>query len=236
MTETAKKEKKYFNVPIQLISGFMEDSRTCLDNIFDYAICYHAEKSLIIGDLSDKIKSSCKYFGVTTGSLQRTASNGMALINSIPANSPKFGISVEMYFEFYKNDKQPFEKACLLAFLAIKSINNTKPYSKITNGFLWARMDGKTYSITSVIELSSAIQFYANEYQTGKIKKQLRDSWGLVYYGRYTRGCYYSFTLKLEDLVFHAEKRRKSNKDKIYKLKELEAVQQALIKLNNSIR
>lgn len=236
MKKIDKDEKRFFNAPIQLLSGFMEDSKACLVNIFDYAICYHAENSLIIGDLSDKIKSSCKYFGVKTGSIQRTASNGKALINSIPANSPKFGISVEIYFEFYKNDKPPLEKACLLAFLAIKSINNTKPYSKITNLFLWARMDGKTHSITSTSELSPGLQFYANDYQTGKIKKQLRDSWRLVYYGRYTRGCYYSFTLKLEDLVFHAEKRRKSNKDKIYKLKELEAVQQALIKLNNSIR
>ena len=152
MKKTNKDEKRFFNAPIQLLRGFMEDSKNCLDNIFDYAICYHAENSLIIGDLSDKIKSSCKYFGVKTGNIQRTASNGTALINSIPANSPKFGISIEMYFEFYKNDKPPFEKACLLAFLALKSIVSTKPYSKITNGFLWARMDGKTLSITSVSE------------------------------------------------------------------------------------
>ena len=225
-------EKRFFNAPIQLLNGFMEDSKSCLDNIFDYAVYYHAENTLFQGEISTRLKASCNYFGVKPGSYENLSKNGSALVNSLPVNSPKFGISKDIFFDFYKNDKSQFEKACLLAFLALKSIIGSKPYAKITNGFLWARMDGKPESVTTETELSSAILSYSNEYQTGKIKKHLRDSWGLVYYGRYTRGCFYSFTLSFDDLVFQAEKRRKSNIDKLHKVKELEAVQKALIKLN----
>lgn len=226
------KEKRFFNAPIQLLSGFMEDSKSCLDNIFDYAIYYHAENTLFQGDITARLKASCNYFGVKPGSYENLSKNGAALVNSLPENSPKFGINKDIFFDFYKNDKSQFDKACLLAFLALKSIIGSKPYIKTVNNFLWARMDGKTDSITSKDELSPAIQFYTKNYQIGKVKKQLRDSWGLVFDGHYTRGCYYSFTLIKDDLVFQVEKRRKSNIDKIHKAQELEARQKALIKLN----
>jgi hypothetical protein len=67
-----------------------------------------------------------------------------------------------------------------------------------------------------------------------KIKFELSQSWGLTTYSRYTRGFYVSFTLSLEELVFEAEKRRKSLKEKQARQRECNAVQAALNRLNSS--
>jgi hypothetical protein len=120
-------------------------------------------------------------------------------------------------------------------FLALKSIVQNKAYCKITNAYLWARMDGKASTLKPFDELSQEVKFFTSEYQTNKIKKELRNNWQLVYYGRYTRGCYYSFNLDLDQLVYVVEKKRKSNLNKAYKQQELEAINKALnkIKYNN---
>jgi hypothetical protein len=82
--------------------------------------------------------------------------------------------------------------------------------------------------------LSSSIYKYANEYQTKKIKYQLSEYWNLITYSRYTRGFYVSFSLSLDELVYEAEKRRKSVKEKQKRQLQNEAVKNALIRLNQS--
>jgi len=84
-----------------------------------------------------------------------------------------------------------------------------------------------------VDKLPSIIQKYANEYQTVKIKNELR-SWGLVTYSRYTRGFYVSFILDLNALVIAAEGKRKSTKEKQYKQHEKEVVKAVLMSLNGT--
>jgi len=227
-------DKKYFNVPVQLLQDFMSDKTTVLNNIFDYAIYNHAFNHISEGKDLTRIRAALNYYGVTTGNENRTLTNGEALFNSIPEDSPKVGINKDVYFDFYKNDKTDFEKACFLAFLAIKSIINKKAYCRITNAYLWARMDGNTHSVDSIADLSPDIQKFANEYQMRKIKTELRNNWKLVFYGRYTRGCYYSFTLQFDELVFQAEKKRKSTIDKIYKEQEQQAVYKAMERLYKS--
>jgi uncharacterized protein YuzB (UPF0349 family) len=229
------KDKRYFNVPVQLLQGFIPNTAKCLNNIFDYAIFDHAINKLEYDDDVSRIKAACKYFGVTAGSNDKTLANGEALHSSIPNNSPKFGLNIDLFFDYYKNHKTDFEKASLLMFLALKSIVQNKAYCKITNAYLWARMDGKASTLKPFDELSQEVKFFTSEYQTNKIKKELRNNWQLVYYGRYTRGCYYSFNLDLDQLVYVVEKKRKSNLNKAYKQQELEAINKALnkIKYNN---
>ena len=139
-------------------------------------------------------------------------------------------IHLSIYWDYRNNEKTEFDKVCLLAFLGIKSIIQNKAYCKIDNRFLLARMDGKAKSV-DFPALSKCIGKYANEYQTKKIKSALRNSWGLCTYGRYTRGFYVSFSMNLDSLVFEAEKRRKSTKEKQHKKLENEAVKKALLKL-----
>lgn len=224
-----KTDEKYFNVPIQLFSGFMVDSLKCLSNVFDYAIYQHSCK--LNGGEIKQFRAACEWFGVIPGNEIECIRNGREKVLNIDKNSPKVGISKTMWFDYYKNEKTDFEKVCLLGFLAIKSIIQNHPYAKIDNKFWLSRMDGNAKSVNDFFELSEALKPYANEYQTVKIKTELRNNWGLKTYSRHTRGFYVSFDITLEQLVFEAEKRRKSTIDKQYKLKENEAIKKAIQKL-----
>lgn len=202
--------EKYFNVPVQLLSGFMQDSTKTLNNIFDFAVCLKAES--LEGTEAKRLRDAASYFSATIGNERKTVENGKRLINSIPANSPMTGISLPIFWDYYKNYKSDFEKVCLLAFLALKSIIGKKAYSIITNNFWLARMDGMVKAVKDISELSIEIRKYSNEYQLRKLKYELFDSWSLKFYSYHLRGCYYSFSLTLQSLVNEAERNRKSNR------------------------
>lgn len=223
------KDIKYFNFPVVLLENFLTDHEKCLEDIIAYAIYTHSLK-LENGNQTKKINDSASYFNVQLGSAAQINYTGKTLHDSIDLKCPKVGLSTSIYWDFRNNEKNEFDKVCLIAFLAIKSIIQQKPYIKIDNKFWLARMDGKAKSC-EFSDLSDSIIKYANEYQTKKIKTALRNSWGLVTYSRYTRGFYVSFTMTLESLVLEAEKRRLSTKDKQHKQVEKNAVTSALLKL-----
>ena len=224
----------YLNFPIQLLQGFMIDTgKENLNNIVDYVI-YKRALNLEFGTNIEKIKTSADFYNMTLRNAKKTLENGKTLYNSISENSPKVGLSISIFWDFYKNEKTEFDKACFLAFLGIKSIIGAKPYHKATNLFLWSRMDGKTNSIAEASELSNEVKKYANEYQTKKIKTALRNNWGLVTYARHTRGFYVSFKITLKQLILEAEKRRISTKEKQYKEQEKNVLKEVLEQLKNT--
>ncbi|MBC7748655.1 MAG: hypothetical protein H7Z76_08810 [Methylotenera sp.] len=226
-------DERYFNFPIQLLKGFMIDEKEVLTNICDYAV-YKKSLDLILGETEfENMKDSERYFGISLTSIDRSLKNGLSLYNNIPVNSPKVGLSKLMFFDFYKNDKSEFDKICLLGFLAIKSILGAKVYTKLDNKFWLSRMDGNPKSVKDYSELSKEVRVFANEYQTRKIKTALRDNWGLVTYSRYTRGFYVSYSLTLEQLMYEAEKRRKSTIEKQNKVQEKEALKRVLERIKN---
>lgn len=218
-------DEKYFNAPIQLYAGFILNTNEVLTNVANYACFAYAIKT------SCSFKDAAIFFGIRFGNSKQSEIDGKKLYDSIPVNSPTAGIGLKMYRQFQSEGKTDFEKVCLLAFLAIKSILQTKPYCKITNNYLWARMDGKPTAVKDVWQLSNQMVKYANEYQTVKIKNELRNNWGLVTYSRYTRGFYVSFSMSLQSLVLQAERKRKSTIEKKYKAIEKDAVKAALEQL-----
>lgn len=222
---------EYLNFPIQLLSGFMINSRKVLNDITDYATFKESLKLEFGTDLEKFEKASLKSFGIQLGSSIKSFNNGKKLFYSIPENSPKSGLSLVMFWDFYKNEKTEFDKISLLAFLGIKSILGSKSYCKVTNLYLWSRMDGQTSTIAHVIELSNEVRKYANRYQFENIKNELILNWHLIYYSRYTRGFYVSLKLSLEDLIFEAEKKRQSIKVNQQKQLQKEALEKALNRL-----
>lgn len=229
---------KYLNFPIQLISGLFTNKEETLTNILYCGLYSHSLKLDLGEDEFDNFLSSVKFYNVSMSGSNYDKKNkfqtGMKIYNSIGATSPKVGLNMAVFWDFYKNEKSEYELACLAAFLAIKSILGSKPYCKMNNAYLWARMNGNSTSMKDISELSEHILKYTNEYQTVKIKNELRDSWGLNAYSRYTRGFYVSFTLELDALIFEAEKKRKSTKEKQYKQLEKEALLKAMARLNKS--
>ncbi len=220
---------EYFNFPVTLLEDFLTNSNKVLTHILYYAL-YQNSLKLEFGDELDMIKSSAKFYSVKLGNVDDCLEIGEKLYDSFK-DAPKCGLNIDIFWDFYKNEKSEFEKVCLLGFLAIKSILGKKTYCKIDNKFWLSRMSGKSKSL-DVSELDPKIQKYNSEYQTKKIKNELKHNWGLKTYSRYTRGFYVSFQLQLEDLIYHAEKRRKSTKEKQSKLEEKAILTRVLLKIN----
>ena len=106
----------------------------------------------------------------------------------------------------------------------MKSIVGNKNFQKADNKLLWARMDGQVKTIRDITELSEPVRFFTQEYQTLKIKRELQENWGLVYYAQQTRGFYVSFRLDLKSLIVEAMKRKRKSveKQRLNKLRILE--------------
>ena len=231
MNEGTSQDERYFNFPVQMMEGMITDKDEVLNNILYYSLVAHSEK-LEHGTPQEKFKAACKYFGVQIGNQSHAIKVGTSLFDSLPVNSPKTGLNKKIFWDFHDQHKEPFDIACLLAFLSLRSGIGYKPLWKGTNNYLWARMDGKLNSINDISELSPEIQKYANEYQTRKIINELRLNWGLVYYSRYTRGFYVSFKLTLEELIYQSELKRQSTKIKEMKMQESEALKKAIARIH----
>ncbi len=212
----------YINFPIQLLSGFMDDTRMCIRNIYFYSIYAHFI-SLEKGTTKEKYKETCDWFNFLELDREENLKHGKVLFDRFK-EAPMTGIERHLYTEFNKFDKSEFEKACFLAFQALKSIVGDKAFQKTDNKLLWARMDGKVKSIRNISELSLKVRYYAQEYQTLKIKKELQEKWGLIYYAQQTRGFYVSFGLDLKALILEAMKRKRVSieKQRLFKLRLLE--------------
>lgn len=248
-----EEERVYLNFPIQLLQGFMLNKETVCQNIMHYAIYAQSLNPKLNGSIEKKFKDCAdNFFGISLGNFEYALQNGIELYDSIPEKSPMAGIGKGMLFDFYKNKKSEFEKISLVGFLTLKSILGTKDYCKTNNSLWLARMDGQPKAVKLdtddflgnksfneyKIELSEEINKFANEYQTKKIKNELRNNWGLVTYSRFTKGFYISFNvtdskgkkrgLNLKELIEVAEISRKSNKQLEYKQKEKELLKEVL--------
>ena len=228
-------EERYFNTPIQLYKGFMIDSIDCLSKVLYYACYEYKEKN------KRTFKDAADFYNVLIGgdnsktNLTDAEKKVKSIYESLHNNSPKVGIGLTMFWQYYKEDKTEFEKVCLLAFLALKSIIGNKSYCKVDNGFFLSRMDGKVnsvcndaFTVNDFKPLSPEIKKYEkNNYQLRKIKDELVLNWGLKHYSHHTRGFYVSFKMPLDELVFEAEKRRKAVKVKQMNEEKKQAIAKA---------
>lgn len=224
---------EYYNFPIQLLNGFLNNSKKVLIDISHYCI-YR-----VFVDNFEKYSGSftgyqkaCEDFGIEFKNVAEAYQNGKTWYETTIEKSPMVGMTSEMYWDYMTNDKTEFEKVCLLGDLAFKSILGAKSYIKLDNKYWFSRMNGSAKSITKE-ELSPKIQRYLNEYQTKKIKNKLIADWGLSSYSRYNRGFYISYKMSLEDLAYHAEKIRKSTQDKKIKEEVKSAHEKAMQRLAN---
>ena len=225
------KKPNYINFPIMLLDNFLDEPASCFGNILDYGLYEHSLKLEGIGDdferfdnITDefdeplfRFKRSAAFFGVTLGNLEKSFANGQLLYDSMdPTKPPKAGIKLSVYWDFYDNmrSKKMIDVMCLLSHLAFNSIIGGKSKWKKTNNFLrYSRMNGDRRT-TPKTNWHPLIQKYHSEYYYSKINELLSLSWGLKYYGRYTKGFYISYKLSFEELVNIAEDRRLANRIK----------------------
>jgi hypothetical protein len=220
----------FINVPVQLLSGFLEDTRVSIRDMYYYALYAHFIK-LEKGTEKEKYRATCEWFNFQELDREENLKRGKVLYERFQ-NSPMTGIDRNLYSEYNKHEKSEFDKACFLAFHALKSIVGNKIFQKADNRLLWARMDGQVKSIPDESELSDKVRYFTQEYQTLKIKRELQENWGLIYYAQHTRGFYVSFKLDLKSLIMEVMKRKKKSveKQRLDKLRFLE--KEVLEKLN----
>lgn len=192
---------EYMNFPIQLLKDYLKDPRTALNNILEYCIV-----SLINAGIdTEDAKSTYNCGRLRPDGLQ----NGWDLYKAIPRNSPYTGFKINVFWDYYKNYKTPFEHAVLLAFLAMKSIlGGESCCKKTTNIFIWSRMAGCVKAVSDERQLPSELQPFVTRYQFDKIKLALENGWHLAYYSNHMRGLYISFTMSINKLVEYAEDRK----------------------------
>ena len=223
--------QRYFNFPVCLLKDFLTDSKTALINICNYSVYAY---SLLQAEEDEvfNIMHALDFFDIDCDYPERSLSRGEAIYDKVEFHAPKVGLNVDIFWDFYKNEKTEFEKICLLAFLGIKSILGNKAYCKTDNKYLLSRMNGSAGSHDREL-LSELLKKYANEYQLKKIKNELSQHWGLKTYSRYTRGFYVSFSYSLEELMYEAEKNRKRRKMKLQKQEEKQLLDKVLKKLES---
>ena len=219
-------EQRFFNFPIMMLQGVLEgwkDKKDFLKDVLFYHIENHAQKLEDLNEYEEtevqRFKRSAEYWGVKmSGNIERSHERGAELLEEFEKSKVFVGISTEIFWNFYQNEKTQFEWECLVAFLALKSILGKKTFCKSNNALLYARMSGNE-SVTDLHSLT------LSRFHRDKIILKLEIEWNLKYYSRYTKGFYFGIDTTLQDLIFFAEDRRES-----FKAKELKKSKDEILK------
>jgi hypothetical protein len=219
----AKGKQLYFNFPIILIQDLFTNKSKALNNIFDVAI-YNSAKRYTNDVSIELFISSAKHHGVTLGNNKNCFKNAVLLTNSIDGKCATAGISKEMLFDYYKNEKTERQLLQLACFLAIKSIIGTKSYCKTNKALIHARLFGYS-SINDVPSIKGMTdlqyKYFAhdgiNKYQIDRLIESLELQWHLKLISDHSKGFYLSFDLSLEQLAEIEQDKKKSNKLKLLK-------------------
>ena len=221
-----KDEVRYLLFPIELLKEL--DIKKVCDKALDYGIYRKALDFIVEGNskvMPQHIEQSMKYFGLIGGDMAKMAKNGTMLFDTFNHNNPMVSLSKDILMQYYKEDKTDFEVLVFRAYCAIRSILGTKPYIKVTNDYLMARM----YGFRSVADSKQSNRKILPRYQLDKIKLELQQDWYLIYYSNLgIRGFYLSFKLSLEKLIEVAELNRQSTKAKMLKQDKKEAYQKVI--------
>lgn len=218
---------RYFLFPIELLQE--SDIQQVCRKAFDYGIYRKALDFIVEGEtkvMPRHIEQSMQYFNLNVNHLERRVKDGKILYDTFSNNNPMVSINKEKLLQ-YQHDKPAFEVLVFRAECAIRSILGKKPYAKVTNDYLMARM----YGFRNVADHQSNESHVLPRYQLDKIKLELQRDWYLVYYSKQNRGFYVSYSLSLENLIYHAELNRESYKAKILKQAKEEAYQKVMQRL-----
>ena len=198
--------KDYLNAPIEIYKGFLVDSKAVLFNVAAYA-CYE-----LMTAQGFEFKEAIRYFDLPANMLNDAENKGQQLFTALPRKTAFVGISKAVWLDYLQNDKTELQRACLLAYVAIRSVIGKKKYCKLTNDLMLSRMDGSNKTLTS---FSPEIERYNNHYQCNKIRTELELSWGLVTCRG--KGVFCSYKLTVKALTLEVERNKKA-----YLIKQLQ--------------
>jgi hypothetical protein len=207
--------------------------KSVLQDIIKFGI-YRYATALDEGSELENFKSAVEYFYLNYEDIQRACQAAKKLYQQHSKDTVLVSVNLDTITNFLWTEKTEFEWACFLGYAATKSIIGPKPFVKMTNEFFLARFFGykSTGDVLDEHKQFALYKKWCSRYALDKIKEELKASWGLKIYARFTRGFYASYKLEYKDLVYHAELNRKTYKAKERKRQESEALAEVMEKLN----
>lgn len=117
--------ERFFNFPIMMMQGVLEgwkDKDEFLRDLLYYHIQSHAEKLEDLNEYEEtevqRFKRSAEYWNVTMeGSVSSRLQRAVSLIEDFGGARVFVGISTDVFWNFYNENKTDFEWECLAAFL-----------------------------------------------------------------------------------------------------------------------
>lgn len=185
-----------------MLHGFMGNTDSVLDDILCFCIWQDYEAC------EQDIEAVKERLHITIGNEKNSLKKGKELYNRYRNDGyPWTGISNELFWSYMRKGRCDFDKATLLAFLAIKSLIGQKPFYKVTNqSVIFKRMAGYKESDKWIIP--KEIKKFTTRSRFDRIKLELKENWNVVIYATHVRGMYISTSLSLEELAMQAEKNK----------------------------
>jgi hypothetical protein len=200
----------------------------------DYA-GYVITTKLESGTEEDKMEAAGDQLDISFNDPEYSYENGEDLYNE-HYGTPMTSISFQILFDYYQNEKNEFEIACLLGFAAFRSILQGKPYCKTNKAHIHARMCGYPSIKDLPAGLPEVEQKYATRYHMDKVIRQLELNWYLKTFSNHTRGIYFGFEkITLEALAVLNEQAKKKTKEAQLKQAKAAALAKAKSGLLGSI-
>lgn len=218
------KKIEYLTFPVLLLKGMFENPKTTVNNVFYYCGYAVANKTDYF-DPIEGIEAAGNFLGIEWGNAKLTLKEGKRLFESMPDKSPITSIRKDILFDYYNNEKSEFEIACFLAFAALRSIMQAKPYSKTNKGLIHARMFGYRSVKEIPVHLMEGFEVkYSTRRRMDRIIQELEFTWGLKMFSNHTRGLFVSFKMDHEALARICETQKMKYKEKVLKEKKKSAL------------
>lgn len=208
------KDDRFLNFPIALLRGFQENHMKCLTNILDYSVFKMVYSEECVFEDLDEFEKKYRV-KIPRQNVPRLEKNGGTLFNSFYGTRHVWvGIHVKTWLDFYKDDRKIDDLMVLLAFLAFKSIIQSKPWAKVTNEYLLARMSGydlinENNKIPVIIQ-----EFMGSESKRRRLFTELETNFSFNRKPGNQRGIICSLTLSPAEIEFEYQKSKFLSKNR----------------------
>ncbi|RYY51428.1 MAG: hypothetical protein EOO06_00050 [Chitinophagaceae bacterium] len=206
MSQTPITELKF---PIALLRGSLRDINSCLDDIIFYNVYLLARPRQGQATDAQNFTEAARLLGISSNDPQAAYLKAQDMFVQY-RTSPFAGISMELLKKYYNKPVAEFDVACLLGYIALRSILLDRPWHKTTKAEIYARMTGRT----SLPSKERSGERYLKRYHMDRLLRALEAGWGLHTFSHQTMGLYFGFEqTSLQELALINEAHKHRPKD-----------------------
>lgn len=205
----------YYNFPITVVAGFMDDPEAALRRMIAWATYDNTRRMkhergrdrlfYAMAEMDYEVEDKQAWYNVCGETYHLY-------------KGPRCGISRKMWWEVVESVDywREEEKVLFLGFLGAKSIQGNKPYALTCNRQICARMNGRATTYASDEEMREqsdpAILRYFTRKRRQRMRRELEQQYRVSTYSqKYIRGYYISTQMPLDRLAKAVERKRAKN-------------------------